>query len=59
MATGDSYKSLSYSLRVADNAISSVVPETCEATVNYERNEIFEHVENRATEKPRRRKRDG
>jgi len=30
-----------------------------EATVDYGRNEIFEYVENCATEKPRRMKRDG
>ena len=33
LATGDSYKSLQYSFRVAHNTISKIVPETCEAIV--------------------------
>lgn len=33
LATGNSYKSLSYSFRVAPNTISKIVPETCEAIV--------------------------
>jgi len=33
MASGDSYKSLSYSFQVAHNTISNVVPETCEAII--------------------------
>ena len=33
MASGDCYKSLSYSFRVAHNTISNVVPETCEAII--------------------------
>lgn len=33
LATGDSYKSLQYSFRVAHNTISHIVPETCRAIV--------------------------
>jgi hypothetical protein len=31
LATGNSYKSLEYGFRVANNTISSIVPETCQA----------------------------
>ncbi|XP_066969237.1 uncharacterized protein [Macrobrachium rosenbergii] len=34
LATGDSYKSLQYSFRVAHNTISCIVPETCRAIVS-------------------------
>ncbi|XP_066938955.1 uncharacterized protein [Macrobrachium rosenbergii] len=34
LATGDSYKSLQYAFRVANNAISCIVPETCRAIVS-------------------------
>ena len=33
LATGDSYKSLQYSFRVAHNTISQIVPETCRAII--------------------------
>ena len=33
MATGNSYKSLQYSFRVANNTISGIVPETCNAII--------------------------
>ena len=33
LATGDSYKSLQYSFRVAHNTISQTVPETCRAII--------------------------
>ena len=33
LATGDSYKSIEYGFRVANNTISSLVPETCEAII--------------------------
>ena len=33
LATGDSYKSLQYSFRVAHNTISGIVPDTCNAIV--------------------------
>jgi hypothetical protein len=33
IATGDSYKSLEYGFRVANNSISRIVPETCEAII--------------------------
>lgn len=34
LATGNSYKSLQYSIRVAHNTITSIVPETCDAIVS-------------------------
>ena len=34
LATGNSYKSLQYSFRVAHNTISSIVPETCDVIVS-------------------------
>lgn len=33
LATGDSYKSLEYGFRVANNSISRIIPETCEALI--------------------------
>ena len=33
LATGDSYKGLSYGFRVAHNTISQIIPETCEAII--------------------------
>ena len=33
LASGDSYKSLEYSFRVSNNAISEIIPETCEAII--------------------------
>lgn len=33
LATGDSYMSLQYNFRVSNNAISAIVPETCEAII--------------------------
>jgi hypothetical protein len=41
MATGDSYKSLSYSFRVAHNTISSIVAETCEAIIEEYMEEVM------------------
>jgi hypothetical protein len=41
MATGDSYKSLSYSFRVALNTISSIVAETCEVIIEEYMEEVM------------------
>lgn len=38
---GDSYKSLSYSFRVAPNTISGLIPETCEAIYECLKEEYF------------------
>ena len=41
LATGDSYKSLMYSFRVAHNTISRIVPETCEAVIQHSKEEMM------------------
>lgn len=42
LTTGDSYKSLSYQFREASNMISSIVPETCRATVAVYGDEVMQ-----------------
>ena len=44
LATGDSYHSLMYSLRVAHNTISNVVAEVCEALLLKKINGVILHV---------------
>lgn len=41
IATGDSYKSLEYAFRVANNSISRIVPETCEAIISEFQDEVM------------------
>lgn len=41
LATGDSYKSLMYSFRVAHNTISRIIPETCEAIIDHLSGEVM------------------
>ena len=35
LATGDSYKSIKYGFRVAENTISQIIPEVCDAIVKF------------------------
>jgi hypothetical protein len=41
IASGDSYKSLEYGFRVANNSISRIIPETCEAIIAEFQNELL------------------
>ena len=41
LATGDSYKSLEYKFRVANNSLCRIVPETCEAIIAELAPEVF------------------
>jgi hypothetical protein len=41
MASGDSYKSLEYGFRVANNSISRLIPETCEAIISEYSDELL------------------
>jgi hypothetical protein len=41
LATGDSYKSLEYGFRVANNSISRIIPETCEAIIQEYQDELL------------------
>eukprot|EP00105_Crassostrea_gigas_P006210 XP_011420065.1 PREDICTED: protein ALP1-like [Crassostrea gigas] len=41
IVTGNSYKSLQYSFRVAHNTIASFIPEVCQAIIDEYQNEVF------------------